>query len=69
MLQTSGMPCYADHITRDALYRGRSNISREQVDECRNKLVSEIKSLLAKVSQWGQLNIVQFYPKKAQVYR
>ncbi|CAK1604051.1 unnamed protein product [Parnassius mnemosyne] len=32
-----------------------------------NKLVSEVESLLNKVSDWGRLNLVQFNPQKTQV--
>nr|XP_037877023.1 uncharacterized protein LOC110384916 [Bombyx mori] len=44
-----------------------NNISRDHVDECRNKLVSEIESSLVKISDWGGLNLVQFNPSKTQV--
>ena len=67
MLQTSNIRCYADDSTGDALYTGRANISRANVDECRNKLVSEVEASLHQVSNWGKLNLVQFNPKKTQV--
>ncbi|CAG5046898.1 unnamed protein product [Parnassius apollo] len=67
MLQTRNIHCYADDNTGDALYTGRDNISRENVSECRNKLVSEVESLLNRVSDWGRLNLVQFNPQKTQV--
>ncbi|CAK1593890.1 unnamed protein product [Parnassius mnemosyne] len=67
MLQTSNIHCYADDSTGDALYTGRANISREIVAECRNKHVSEVETLLNKVSDWGRLNLVQFNPQKTQV--
>ncbi|CAK1594049.1 unnamed protein product [Parnassius mnemosyne] len=67
MLQASSIHCYADDSTGDALYTGRANISRENVAEYRNKLVSEVESLLSKVSDWGRLNLVQFNPQKTQV--
>ncbi|CAF4953808.1 unnamed protein product [Pieris macdunnoughi] len=41
--------------------------SRAVVDEYRNKLVSEVETLLRGVSDWGRLNLVQFNPKKTQV--
>ncbi|CAK1580278.1 unnamed protein product [Parnassius mnemosyne] len=50
MLLTGNIHCYADDSTGDALYTGRANISRENVAEYRNKLVSEIESFLNKVS-------------------
>lgn len=67
MLQISGIHCYADDSTGDALYTGHSNISRENVIECRNKLVSEVENTLSKVSDWGRRNLVQFNPSKTQV--
>ncbi|CAK1592983.1 unnamed protein product [Parnassius mnemosyne] len=67
MLLTGNIHCYADDSTGDALYTGRANISRENVAEYRNKLVSEVESLLDKVSDWGRLNLVQFNPQKTQV--
>ena len=48
MLQISSIHCYADDSTGDALYTGRANISREIVNESRNKLVSEIEASLKK---------------------
>ncbi|CAK1584682.1 unnamed protein product [Parnassius mnemosyne] len=53
MLQTGSIHCYADDSTGGALYTGRANISRENVAEYRNKLVSEVESLLNNVSDWG----------------
>ncbi|CAG5057889.1 unnamed protein product [Parnassius apollo] len=67
MLHTRNIHCYADDSTGDALYTGRANISRENVSECRDKLVSEVESLLDRVSDWGRLNLVQFNPQKTQV--
>ncbi|CAK1584849.1 unnamed protein product [Parnassius mnemosyne] len=67
MLLTGSIHCYADDSTGDALYTGRANISRENVAEYRDKLVSEVESLLNKVSDWGRLNLVQFNPQKTQV--
>ncbi|CAG4978252.1 unnamed protein product [Parnassius apollo] len=67
MLHTRNIHCYADDSTGDALYTGRANISRENVSECRDKLVSEVESLLDSVSDWGRLNLVQFNPQKTQV--
>ncbi|CAK1595166.1 unnamed protein product [Parnassius mnemosyne] len=67
MLLTGNIHCYADDSTGDALYTGRANISRENVAEYRNKLVSEVESLLDKVSDWGRINLVQFNPQKTQV--
>ncbi|CAK1582304.1 unnamed protein product [Parnassius mnemosyne] len=67
MLLTGSIHCYADDRTGDALYAGRANISRENVAEYRDKLVSEVESLLNKVSDWGRLNLVQFNPQKTQV--
>lgn len=67
MLQTSNIHCYADDSTGDALYAGRSNISRVEVEECRSRLVSEIETSLEQVSEWGRLNLVQFNPTKTQV--
>ncbi|CAK1592510.1 unnamed protein product [Parnassius mnemosyne] len=67
MLLTGNIHCYADESTGDALYTGRANISRKNVTEYRNKLVSEVESLLEKVSDWGRLNLVQFNPQKTQV--
>ncbi|RVE47192.1 hypothetical protein evm_008160 [Chilo suppressalis] len=67
MHQIDGIHCYADDSTGDALYTGRANISRENVIECRNKLVSEVETLLNRVTNWGRLNLVQFNPTKTQV--
>ncbi|CAH2041149.1 unnamed protein product, partial [Iphiclides podalirius] len=67
MLQISSVHCYADDSTVDVSYTGRANISRENVYERRNKLVSEVETLLTKVSDWGRLNLVQFNPDKTQV--
>ncbi|CAK1602439.1 unnamed protein product [Parnassius mnemosyne] len=67
MLQTGNIHCYADDSTGDALYTSRANISRENVAEYRNKFVSEVESLLNKVSDWGRINLVQFNPQKTQV--
>ncbi|CAK1599159.1 unnamed protein product [Parnassius mnemosyne] len=66
MLLTSSIHCYADDSTGDALYTGRANISRENVAEYPDKLVSEVEYLLYKVSEWGRLNLVQFNPQKTQ---
>ncbi|CAF4864413.1 unnamed protein product [Pieris macdunnoughi] len=59
--------CYADDSTGDIFYTGRAGISRAVVDEYRNKLVSEVETLLRGVSDWARLNLVQFNPKKTQV--
>lgn len=67
MLQSGSIHCYADDSTGDAVYTGRTNISRENVIESRNKLVSEIETSLGEVSDWGRLNLVQFNPTKTQV--
>lgn len=67
MLQISGIHCYADDSTGDAIYNGRASFSRENVNECRKTLVSEIELSLARVSEWGRLNLVQFNPLKTQV--
>ncbi|XP_063540969.1 uncharacterized protein LOC134749894 [Cydia strobilella] len=67
MLQISGIHCYADDSTGDASYTGRTNISRENVIESRNKLVSEIETSLKEISEWGRLNLVRFNPAKTQV--
>ncbi|CAG5047615.1 unnamed protein product [Parnassius apollo] len=67
MLETGNINCYADDSTGDALYTGRANNSRENVSEYRDKLVSEVESLLNKVSDWGRLNLVQFNRQKTQV--
>ncbi|CAF4908224.1 unnamed protein product [Pieris macdunnoughi] len=67
MLQLSNIHCYADDSTGDTFYTGRAGISRAVVDEYRNKLVSEVETLLRGVSDWGRLNLVQFNPKKTQV--
>ncbi|CAG5032880.1 unnamed protein product [Parnassius apollo] len=68
MICCKPVPLIAMHdSTGDALYNGRANISRENVSECRDKLVSEVESLLDRVSDWGRLNLVQFNPQKTQV--
>lgn len=67
MLQISGIHCYADDSTGDAYYTGRANISRENVIENRNRLVSEIETSLRRISDWGELNLFQFNPTKTQV--
>ncbi|CAF4937092.1 unnamed protein product [Pieris macdunnoughi] len=53
--------------TGDTFYTGRAGTSRAVVDEYRNKLVSEVETLLRGVSDWGRQNLVQFNPKKTQV--
>ncbi|CAK1599533.1 unnamed protein product [Parnassius mnemosyne] len=67
MLLTGNIHCYADDSTGDALYTSRANISRENVAEYWDKLVSEVESLLNKVSDWGRLNLVQFNSQKTQI--
>ncbi|CAF4943736.1 unnamed protein product [Pieris macdunnoughi] len=67
MLKLSNIHCYADDSTGDTFYTGRAGISRAVVDEYRNKLVSEVETLLRGVSDWGRQNLVQFNPKKTQV--
>jgi hypothetical protein len=67
MLQTCSIHCYADDSTGDASYTGRTNISRDDVIECRNKLVSDIEASLEEVSEWGRLNLVRYNPTKTQV--
>ncbi|XP_050668852.1 uncharacterized protein LOC126968081 [Leptidea sinapis] len=67
MLDTANMHCYADDSTGDAVYTGHAGLSRENVDQCREKLVSSIESSLEKVAEWGKLNLVQFNPQKTQV--
>ena len=58
MLQISSIRCYADDSTGDAYYTGRANISRENVIENRNRLVSEIETSLRRISD---------HPTKTQV--
>ncbi|CAF4818551.1 unnamed protein product [Pieris macdunnoughi] len=65
MLKLSNIHCYADDSTGDTFYTGRAGISRAVVDEYRNKLVSEVETLLRGVSDWGRQNL--FNPKKTQV--
>ncbi|XP_050664080.1 uncharacterized protein LOC126964824 isoform X2 [Leptidea sinapis] len=48
MLQISNIHCYADDSTGYASYTARANMSRDSVDENRNKLVSEIETMLCK---------------------
>ncbi|CAF4900062.1 unnamed protein product [Pieris macdunnoughi] len=67
MLKLSNIHCYADDSTGDTFYTGQAGISRAVVDEYRNKLVSEVETLLRGVSDWGRQNLVQFNPKKTQV--
>ncbi|MBF2463471.1 reverse transcriptase family protein, partial [Listeria welshimeri] len=67
MLQTSNMHCYADDSTGDAIYTGRANIPRSEVEEYRKKLVLEIETSLEQVSEWGRQNLVLFNPSKTQV--
>ncbi|XP_045492437.1 uncharacterized protein LOC123691896 [Colias croceus] len=67
MLQISNIHCYADDSTGDASYTGHANFSRENVDECRNTLVSKIETLLEEVSKWGRKNLVEFNPTKTQL--
>ncbi|RVE41561.1 hypothetical protein evm_013795 [Chilo suppressalis] len=56
----------ADDSTGDAIYTAAPNFT-ENVIECRNKLVSEVETLLNRVTNWGRLNLVQFNPTKTQV--
>ncbi|VVD03140.1 unnamed protein product [Leptidea sinapis] len=65
MLDTS--TCFADDSTDDAVYTGHAGLSREILDQCREKLMSSIESSLEKVAEWGKLNLVQFNPQKTQV--
>ncbi|TLL64776.1 reverse transcriptase family protein, partial [Acinetobacter baumannii] len=67
MLSIDGMHCYADDSTGDARYIGHQSLSRSVVQERRSKLVSEVENSLGRVSEWGELNLVQFNPLKTQV--
>ena len=44
-----------------------SGLSRENAEQCRNKLVSSVEASLDNVSSWGEGNLVQFNPLKTQV--
>lgn len=67
LLSIDGIRCYADDSTGDAFYTGRANIPRSAVVESREQLVSQIESILSRVSDWGRDNLVQFNPSKTQV--
>ena len=67
MLEDSSIHCYADDSTVDAVYSGPASISRENVEQCRNKLVSSVEASLDNVSSWGERNLVHFNPLKTQV--
>lgn len=67
ILHKRDIHCYADDSTGDAFYNGCANISRENVIESRNKLVSEMEACLNEISDWGRLNLVRFNPSKTQV--
>ena len=45
MLEDWGIHCYADDSTVDAVYSGRVSPSPENVDQCRNELVSSKRNL------------------------
>ncbi|XP_052750997.1 uncharacterized protein LOC128200723 [Galleria mellonella] len=66
MLTFGSIHCYADDSTGDALYTGRTNVSRSIVENNREQLVSEIERTLTGVSDWGRQNLVQFNPSKTQ---
>lgn len=65
MLYNNSIHCYADDRTVDIIYAGRVNISRAQVDENQNRLVSGIETSLVKVSQCEQ-NLISLNPHKTQ---
>ena len=54
MLEDSNIHCYADGSTVDAVYFGCS-CSRENAEQCRNKLVSSVVTALENVSSWGEI--------------
>ena len=53
MLEDSSIHCYADDSTVDAVYAGQPSLSRENVDQCRNKLVCFVEASLENVSSWA----------------
>ena len=67
MLENSSIHCYADDSTVDAVYSSRASLSRENAEQCRNKLMSSIEASLDNVSSRGERNFVQFYPLKTQI--
>ena len=66
ILEDSNIHCYANG-TGDAFFSAAQVFSRENVDHCRNKLVSSVEASLGTVSTWGEKNPTQFNPKKTQV--
>ena len=44
MLEDSSIHCYADNSIVDAVYSGRASLSRENAEQCRNKLVSSVQA-------------------------
>lgn len=67
ILTIGSIHCYADDSTVDTFYTGRANIPRSRLEESRIRLVSELETKLARVSDWGRQNLVQFNPTKTQV--
>ena len=67
MLKDSSIHCYADDSTVDAVYSGRTSLSRENAEQCWNKLVSSDEASLENVSIRGKKNLVQCNPLKTQV--
>ena len=67
MLENSSIHCYADDSTVDAVYSSRASLSRENAEQCRNKLMSSIEASPDNVSSWSEKNFVQFYPLKTHI--
>ena len=58
MLKDSNIHCYADDSPVDAFCFGRASVSRENDDQCRNKLVSSVEASLGNVFLWGERNLI-----------
>ena len=65
MLMDPNIYCYADFSTVDAVHSGFPGLSRENIDQCRNKLVSSVEDAskmlqkcLGNVSSRSKRNLV-----------
>ena len=68
MLEDSSIHCCPDDHTVDAVYFDHvCSFFFQNLNQCRNKLMSSVATPLGNVSLWGEKNLVQFNHWKIQV--
>ena len=65
VLSSTLFPLHINDILEDTVCSGRVSLSRENVDQCQNKLMSSVEEVpQLNISARSVRNLVQFNPKK-----